>query len=264
MIALSVNLNKIALIRNSRDTTNPDVVEHARMALQAGADGITVHPRPDQRHIRASDCLQLAEMLQREYPDVEFNIEGNPFTRFRKSKRIGVSDYPGFMALVEAIRPAQCTLVPDTDAQLTSDCGFDLKIDGDRVKPLIDQLHAMAVRVSLFMDPVPEQITLAAELGADRIELYTEPYADAVKAGQQIDSIWRQYYEATAQATELGLGVNAGHDLDLYNLPQFAKIPGILEVSIGHALIADAIRIGFINAIVAYQDILKNPSDATQ
>ena len=160
MIALSVNLNKIALIRNSRDTTNPSVLQHAQMCIDAGADGITVHPRPDQRHIRAQDCFDLAAML-----DVEFNIEGNPFTDARKSDRAGVGDYPGFMELVREIRPAQCTLVPDTDGQLTSDHGFDLKQDGDRVAPLVEELKSLGIRTSLFMDPDPEQIRLAAQTG---------------------------------------------------------------------------------------------------
>ena len=251
MIALSVNLNKIALIRNSRDTTNPDVVEHARMALAAGADGITVHPRPDQRHIRASDCFELNEMLRNEHPNVEFNIEGNPFAGFRRSEREDVSDYPGFMELVEIIRPAQCTLVPDGDAQLTSDHGFDLIADGEKVKPVIDALHDMGVRVSLFMDPSADQIRLAAQLGTDRIELYTEPYADAFKSGSGIEEQWQQYRDATALATSLGVGVNAGHDLDLKNLPRFAEIEDLLEVSIGHALTVDAISIGFSMARAA-------------
>ncbi len=256
MIALSVNLNKIALLRNSRDTTNPDVVEHARMALRAGADGITVHPRPDQRHIRASDCTELNEMLRAEYPGIEFNIEGNPVAGPRPAPREGVGDYPGFMQLVEAIRPAQCTLVPDGDGQLTSDHGFDLKTDGDTVKPIIDQLHELGIRVSLFMDPIPEQIELAAQIGTDRIELYTEPYADAVKAGENIETVWQQYADATALATGLGIGVNAGHDLDLINLPRFAQIANLLEVSIGHALTVDAIRMGFETTIEAYQRAL--------
>lgn len=257
MIALSINLNKIALIRNSRDTRSPDLPEHARMALAAGADGITVHPRPDQRHIRASDCFDLAAMLATtDYAGIEFNIEGNPFAAPRASSRPGVSDYPGFLQLVEAIRPAQCTLVPDSDEQLTSDHGFDLTRDGDKVAPLIQQLQAMGVRVSLFMDPVAHQIELAAQIGADRIELYTEPYADACKAGVGVDASWQQYYDATQQATALGLGVNAGHDLDLNNLPRFAQIPGLLEVSIGHALTVDAIRIGMAAAVAAYQRAL--------
>ena len=184
------------------------------------------------------------------------NIEGNPFAGPRKSDRTDIGDYPGFMQLVEATRPAQCTLVPDTDAQLTSDHGFDLRQDGERVAPLIERLHAMGVRTSLFMDPDAEQIKLAAEIGTDRIELYTEPYADAFKAGTDVEPVYRQYHAASVLATELGLGVNAGHDLDLHNLPRFAQIPGLLEVSIGHALTVDAIRMGFAKAIVAYQSAL--------
>ena len=158
--------------------------------------------------------------------------------------------------LIEAIKPAQCTLVPDGDAQLTSDHGFDLKQDAERVAPLLENLRAMGVRTSLFMDPEPEQIKLAAEVGTDRIELYTEPYADAFKANSGLDRMYRQYYDAATLATELGLGVNAGHDLDLHNLPRFAQIPGLLEVSIGHALTVDAIRMGLANAVAAYQSAL--------
>ncbi len=248
MIALSVNLNKIALIRNSRDTTNPDIPQHAQMAIDAGADGITVHPRPDQRHIRAQDCFDLAAMLQ-----VEFNIEGNPMTGPRRSERAGVSDYPGFMELVRAIRPAQCTLVPDGDGQLTSDHGFDLKKDGDRVAPLVEELKSLGIRTSLFMDPVPEQIELAAQLGADRIELYTESYAAAVKTGGAVDAVLATFVRAAETAADCGLGLNAGHDLDLHNLPRFAaEMPGLLEVSIGHALTVDALRLGMASAIAAY------------
>ncbi len=162
--ALSVNLNKIALIRNSRDTTNPSVTEHAQICIDAGADGITVHPRPDQRHIRASDCYQLADMLS-----VEFNIEGNPFAPAMASGRQGISDYPGFMPLVRAIKPEQCTLVPDSNQQLTSDHGFDLRRDGDRIAPIIDELQGLGIRVSLFMDPDPAQFNLAKEVGTVRI-----------------------------------------------------------------------------------------------
>lgn len=248
MIALSVNLNKIALIRNSRDTCNPDVVEHAHMCIQAGADGITVHPRPDQRHIRAQDCFQLEQAI-----DVEFNIEGNPLAPARASDRPGVSDYPGFMELVKAVRPAQCTLVPDGDAQLTSDHGFDLHQDGDRVAPLITELKAMGIRTSLFMDPDPEQIRLAAQAGADRIELYTESYARACSTGRDTDAVFQRFVVAAEAAAEEGLGINAGHDLDLSNLPRFAKLPGLLEVSIGHALTVDAIRMGLEQTIAAYQ-----------
>ncbi|KAA1192452.1 pyridoxine 5'-phosphate synthase [Pseudohalioglobus sediminis] len=251
MIALSVNLNKIALIRNSRDTTNPSVPAHAQMCIDAGADGITVHPRPDQRHIRASDCFDLAGMLS-----VEFNIEGNPFTEARKSDRQGVGDYPGFMALVREIRPAQCTLVPDTDGQLTSDHGFDLKKDGERVAPLVEELKSLGIRTSLFMDPDPEQIRLAAQTGTDRIELYTESYAHACKSGDNVEAIFAQFITAAEVAADVGLGLNAGHDLDLHNLPRFATVPGLLEVSIGHALTVDAIRMGLANTVAAYQRAL--------
>lgn len=251
MIALSVNLNKIALIRNSRDTRNPDVPQHARICIDAGADGITVHPRPDQRHIRVQDCFDLAAML-----DVEFNIEGNPFTGPRRSDRAGVSDYPGFMALVREIRPSQCTLVPDGDNQLTSDHGFDLKRDGERVAPLVAELKALGIRTSLFMDPDPEQIRLAAEVGADRIELYTESYARAVEAQQDVDTVFARFVAAAEAAADCGLGVNAGHDLNLHNLPRFATIPGLLEVSIGHALTVDALRMGLAEAVQAYQRAL--------
>ena len=260
MIALSVNLNKIALIRNSRDTTNPSVTEHARMAVSAGADGITVHPRPDQRHIRADDCRELgpvvAGLTHPQGGAVEFNIEGNPFAPARKSERRGVSDYPGFMELVREVLPQQCTLVPDDDSQLTSDHGFDLKRDGDRVAPIVEELRAQGIRVSLFMDPDPEQIRLAAETGADRIELYTESYAAAYRTGTDVDRVYEQFHAAAEVANAAGLGVNAGHDLDLNNLPRFAGIPGLLEVSIGHALTVDAIRLGLANAIAAYQTAL--------
>ena len=251
MIALSVNLNKIALIRNSRDTTNPSVTEHARMCIAAGADGITVHPRPDQRHIRAQDCFELAAMLA-----VEFNIEGNPMAGPRRSDRTGVGDYPGFMELVREIRPAQCTLVPDGDDQLTSDHGFDLKRDGDTVAPLVADLKALGIRTSLFMDPEPEQIRLAAQVGADRIELYTERYARAFAEDNELEEVFRQFVSAAETAAEEGLGLNAGHDLDLLNLPRFATVPGLLEVSIGHALTVDAIRMGLANAVAAYQRAL--------
>ena len=260
MIALSVNLNKIALIRNSRDTTNPSVTEHARMAIAAGADGITVHPRPDQRHIRADDCMELGPVVSSlTHPrggEVDFNIEGNPCAPARRSDRPGVSDYPGFLELVREVRPHQCTLVPDGDDQLTSDHGFDLTRDGERIAPLVQELKQLGVRVSLFMDPEPEQIRLAAETGADRIELYTESYAAACRTNTDVEHIYQQFHAAAEVAGEVGLGVNAGHDLDLNNLPRFTGIPALLEVSIGHALTVDAIRMGLANAVAAYQTAL--------
>lgn len=259
MIALSVNLNKIALIRNSRDTSRPDIVEHARMAIDAGADGITVHPRPDQRHIRASDCYDLSGQL-----GVEFNIEGNPFAGPRSCDRGDIEDYPGFMALVEEIRPEQCTLVPDGDNQLTSDHGFDLTRDGDRLSPIIEKLQSLGIRVSLFMDPDPDQIMLASQIGADRVELYTEAYADAHRTRSNLKQVFRQYQAAARMASQLGLGVNAGHDLDLENLPMMATLEGLLEVSIGHALVVDALRIGMEQTIEAYQTALGKTVGSSQ
>jgi len=258
VVALSVNLNKIALLRNSRPGNYPDVVAHARLVLDAGADGITVHPRPDQRHIRASDCRELAELLRTEHAGIELNIEGNPWAGPRPSQRTDVGDYPGFMALVREVRPAQCTLVPDGDAQLTSDHGFDMRQDGERLAPIIAELNALGIRVSLFLDPDREQIKLAATSGADRIELYTEAYAHAVATQTAVAQVLSQYHEASLQATALGLGVNAGHDLNLVNLPAFATIPGLLEVSIGHALTVDGLQLGLATAVKAYQRALGN------
>lgn len=249
--ALSVNINKIALIRNSRDTDYPDLCQHALRCVEFGAAGITVHPRPDQRHIRAQDCFALAECLS-----VEFNIEGNPLAAPMKSEREGVSDYPGFMPLVKAIKPAQCTLVPDSNQQLTSDHGFDLHQTGDQLAPMIADLQALGIRVSLFMDPEPEQIKLAKAVGADRIELYTGPYAEAMAKNENIDEVFARFYRAAELAEELGLGLNAGHDLNLDNLEKFATIPALLEVSIGHALTVDAIDMGLDAAIKAYKHCL--------
>jgi pyridoxine 5-phosphate synthase len=251
MIALSVNLNKIALIRNSRDTTNPSIPQHAQMCIDAGANGITVHPRPDQRHIRVTDCFDLASMLH-----VEFNIEGNPMTGPRKTERSDVEDYPGFMALVKEIRPTQCTLVPDGDGQLTSDHGFDLKQDGEQIARLVQELQSFGIRTSLFMDPDLEQIRLAAQTGTDRIELYTETYARAFRTGDDLEHVFQQFVRAAEVAAEEGLGLNAGHDLDLNNLPRFATIAGLKEVSIGHHLTVDAIRMGLADAVAAYQRAL--------
>lgn len=245
MTRLSINLNKIALIRNARDTESPSVVEFAQLVVEAGAHGITVHPRPDQRHIRAYDCIQLKQATP-----VELNIEGNPFTNPRPSDRAGVTGYPGYMALVEAVRPAQATLVPDGDTQLTSDHGFDLSRDADRLEPVIAQLKAWGCRVSLFMDPDPTAMQVAAEIGADRIELYTESYARAHGRGDYLP-VLATYQAAAAAAQAAGLGVNAGHDLNLFNLPDF-DIPALLEVSIGHAFTVDALRHGVAAAVQRY------------
>jgi len=236
MTNLSVNLNKVALLRNTRNIGIPSVIDAAKTCIKAGAHGITVHPRPDQRHIRTSDVYELAAMLT-----VEFNIEGNPT--------------PPFMELVRKVKPTQATLVPDAPEAFTSDHGWDLAKDSDSLKPIIQELHDLGVRVSLFMDPDLEQIQRAKEVRADRIELYTEPYATAFRDGN-VDQIFPQYALAAQKAQEVGLGVNAGHDLNLQNLEKFCSIPGILEVSIGHALTADALEIGLFNAVKAYLNLL--------
>lgn len=237
MTVLSVNLNKVALLRNARTLDYPSVTAAARMCIQAGAGGITVHPRPDQRHIRPKDVYDLAAMTK----DVEFNIEGNPF--------------PEFMELVRATRPTQCTLVPDSPEQSTSDHGWDLRKEGERLKPIIRELQDLGIRTALFMDPEPDQFELAKSVGADRIELYTETYARAFSAHNYRDTL-QQFRVAAEKAQAAGLGVNAGHDLNLDNLGTFCSIPGILECSIGHALIADAVFMGLENAVRAYVRIL--------
>ncbi|MEH6624963.1 MAG: pyridoxine 5'-phosphate synthase [Motiliproteus sp.] len=243
MTALSVNLNKIALVRNSRMSGVPSVTDAAIVALEHGADGITVHPRPDMRHIRPEDVYALSAMLE-----VEFNIEGNPFED-------ALGDYPGFMQLVRDVKPEQCTLVPDSQDQLTSDHGWNLAAEGDRLKPIIAELKEMGIRVSLFMDAESEEFPLAAELGADRVELYTESYADAY--GTEIQQqVFEQFAAAAKRAAAAGLEINAGHDLDQENLGLLASIPNLEEVSIGHALIADALAIGLGPAVRAYKDIL--------
>ena len=241
--ALSVNLNKIALMRNARLSGVPSVAEAARVAIAHGADGITVHPRPDLRHIRPADVYELAAMLE-----VEFNIEGNPFEG-------AMGDYPGFLELVRKVRPAQCTLVPDAQDQLTSDHGWDLQQDGQQLKPIIDELKARGIRVSLFMNADSEDIELAAALGADRIELYTESFADAYGTGQQ-QAVFETFMAAAERAAAVGLEVNAGHDLNLDNLALIASISGLAEVSIGHALIADALMMGLGESVAAYKAIL--------
>lgn len=253
-IALSVNLNKIALIRNSREGNYPNIIEHAKTCIEHGADGITIHPRPDQRHIRPQDARDLqkflAETNNTKSTLIEFNIEGNPFAGPKGS-------YPGLIELVEETQPDQCTLVPDNDAQLTSDHGFDLTQTGDNLRPIIKRLKSQGVRVSLFMDPEPSQIELAAKIGADRIELYTGPYAAAWRT-EYLDDIFEQHYKAAELAQKLGLGLNAGHDLNLDNLAKFATIPGLQEVSIGHALTVDALAMGMGKAVQCYRKILSD------
>ena len=247
MTALSINLNKIALIRNSRAGDYPNILDFANTCIDCGVDGITVHPRPDQRHIRPDDVRQLATLVA-PLDEVEFNIEGNPLAD-------ACGDYPGLVSLVEETLPDQCTLVPDSDSQLTSDHGFDLNKQGEQLTPIINKIKSMGVRVSLFMDPDLDQIKLASDVGADRIELYTGPFAAAWGSEHQ-DSYFEQHLLAAQLATSLGLGVNAGHDLNLKNLGQYASIPGLLEVSIGHAFTVDSLNMGMIPALRAYQTLL--------
>ena len=250
MIALSVNINKIALIRNSREGNNPDLIDYALRCIKYGAQGITVHPRPDQRHIRASDCLDLKQAINGK---VELNIEGNPLAPPTPSNRNDISDYPGFLTLVAHSKPEQCTLVPDSDQQLTSDHGFNLKGDNGQLIEQIQELKHLGTRVSLFMDPEVDQITRAAEIGADRIELYTGPYAWA----NDFTKALTPYETAAQHAQNLGLGINAGHDLNLGNLPTFKNLSGLQEVSIGHALTIDSLEVGLQSALGAYLETLK-------
>lgn len=246
--ALSVNLNKIALLRNSRPGNYPDVALHGELCLDAGADGLTLHPRPDQRHVRPADVYAIAELV-RDRNNIELNIEGNPFAE-------SVGNFPGFMKLVNDTLPDQCTLVPDNNDQLTSDHGFDLKTSGKKLQPIIRQLQDLGIRVSLFMDPDIEQIYLAKELGADRIELYTGPYALAFKEHDEIfHELFARYVAAANYAQDIHLGLNAGHDLNLDNLAFFRRVPSLREVSIGHALTVDALQLGMANAVRAYKDI---------
>ncbi|MBT6780311.1 MAG: pyridoxine 5'-phosphate synthase [Porticoccaceae bacterium] len=247
MTALSINLNKISLLRNSREGNYPNIVKHAEVCIEHGADGITVHPRPDQRHIRPKDVRDLAELV-RPQPNLEFNVEGNPFAP-------ALADYPGFLELVEETNPDQCTLVPDTDSQLTSDHGFDLHSSGEALYPIIQRLKNQGMRVSLFMDPDLEQIDLAAKVGADRIELYTGPYA-ASWGTDSLETIFQQHLKAAQLATSLGMGVNAGHDLNLDNLAKFSSIPNLLEVSIGHAFFVDSLSMGMASTLQAYKKLL--------
>jgi len=244
---LSVNVNKIAVLRNSRGGRDPDVVRAATACLDAGAHGITVHPRPDARHIRAGDVRALAALTARR--GVEFNIEGNPFAPPR-------DDYPGLLALCGETRPAQVTLVPDGDAQLTSDHGFDFARERDALAPLVAQFRALGCRVSLFADAGAD-VDAARDTGADRIELYTGPWAEAFDAGTP-DAALPAFVATARAARAAGLGVNAGHDLGQANLGAFlAALDGIDEVSIGHALIGDALYDGLDATVRRYLAICR-------
>lgn len=236
---LSVNLNKVALLRNQRDVGYPSVRDAARMVVAAGAHGITVHPRPDERHVRRTDVTELAALIAAEFPPaIELNVEGYPSAEF--------------IALIALVRPDQVTLVPDAPEQSTSDHGWDLAESAGQLTPLIGQIKQSGARVSLFMDPEPGTMAAAAAVGADRVELYTGPYAHAF-AETAAGPLLRRYVDAARAAEEAGLGVNAGHDLNLDNLPAFCQaVPQLAEVSIGHAITADALRIGFPAAVEAY------------
>ena len=249
MTLLSVNLNKVAVLRNSRGGDEPDLVRAATTCLDAGAHGITLHPRPDARHARAGDVAAIAALAGQR--GVEFNLEGNPFAAPRPG-------YPGFLALCEQARPAQATLVPDDDGQLTSDHGFDFARDGDRLAPLVAALKALGCRVSLFAD-AGSDVALAAATGADRVELYTGPYAQAHAAGSAAGAL--AACAATARrAQAAGLGVNAGHDLSQANLAAFLDaVPGVLEVSIGHALVGEALYDGLATTVDRYLAIVSRP-----
>jgi pyridoxine 5-phosphate synthase len=239
MTKLSVNLNKIALLRNQRNIGIPDVIESAKTVIKAGAHGVTVHPRPDERHIRYDDARQLKKMLS-----VEFNIEGNPFTG-------------RLMELLRELKPDQATLVPDAPGANTSDHGWNMQQNKERLEPVIRELKDMGIRVSLFMDPNTTGIRMAEEIDADRVELYTEPYARAFRTNDRVEQTLERYAEAAGFANEIGLGLNAGHDLNLKNLGKFCStVPGILEVSIGHALIAEAIQMGLDNTVKEYLKVL--------
>jgi pyridoxine 5-phosphate synthase len=250
MTRLSVNLNKVATLRNTRTLGIPSVIRAAQICLGAGAHGITVHPRPDARHIRPEDVYDIAGLME-QYPEAEYNIEGNPFETYMEyAERIS----PAFSSTL------QCTLVPDAPDAFTSNQGWDLERDRERLKPIIERLKGYGCRVSLFMDADVAQIEHVPATGADRIELYTEPYA-AGSAREKGEEVLRPFVETATRALELGLGVNAGHDLNRDNLPLFLRsVPGVQEVSIGHALIADALELGLYKTVKSYLEVIASVS----
>ena len=247
MTVLSVNLNKIAVLRNSRGGGEPDICRAAQTCIESGCGGITVHPRPDLRHVRPDDVRALAAMLRGR---VEYNIEGNPFAPARGA-------YPGLLALAREVRPAQVTLVPDGDGQLTSDHGFDLARDVERLRPVVRELCELGCRVSLFVDAEPQDFAAALALGVQRIEIYTGPYAQAFAEGRPAAAL-AACADTARRAQQAGLAVNAGHDLSQANLGTFkAAIPGLAEVSIGHALIGEALYEGLASTVRNYLQILR-------
>lgn len=247
MTLLSVNLNKIAVLRNSRGGQEPDICYAARVCIENGCGGITVHPRPDQRHVRPADVRALARIVR---DRVEFNIEGNPFAGPRGS-------YPGLIALAREVRPTQVTLVPDDDGQITSDHGFDLVRDAKQLRPVIAELGELGCRVSLFVNASPQDFSVAKAWGAARIEVYTGPYAEAFAAGHP-DIALAACVDTARLALKAGLAVNAGHDLNQANLGTFkTALPGLAEVSIGHALIGEALYQGLATTVRHYLQILR-------
>ena len=246
---LSVNVNKVALLRNTRHLGEPSVVRAARMCLNAGAAGITVHPRPDERHIRRADVFDIAALLK-DWPKAEYNIEGNPFHNL--------------MEFIRAVRPAQATFVPDSESQSTSDHGWNLMEDAPRLAPLILECRKLGVRVSLFMDPIAEQMSLAKKLGAERIELYTESWAASFHTTAR-NATLSTFISTSKAAMDVGLVINAGHDLNRENLTPFLKaVPGVAEVSIGHALIGDALEVGYDRTVRAYLECIQAAFPSTR
>ncbi len=240
MTVLSVNVNKIALLRNSRGRDFPSVLGFTEQLIGLGVKGITVHPRPDERHISRRDVYQLSEYLDNK-DDIEFNIEGYPSDEF--------------IQMVLEVSPAQCTLVPDKPDQLTSDHGWDILANELCLRETLAKLRAQGIRSSLFLDPDPIALEQVLRVGADRIELYTEDYASHFGSSRQ-QAVFQQYKEAAAKAGQLGIGINAGHDLNLRNLSKFLEIPGILEVSIGHALLVESLQQGISRVIAQYLSIV--------
>ena len=242
MVRLSVNVNKVATLRNSRGGAAPSVVEAVMVCVEAGAPGITVHPRADERHIRPGDVDNIAAVLEPMRDRVEYNIEGNP--------------RPDLIEMVERVRPDQCTLVCVRPGELTSEAGWPANTPRAELAEIMERFRGLGVRVSVFVDPEPAPIDWAAELGADRVELYTEPYARAFEQGGEVLQAALDRYRAAAErAARNGLGVNAGHDLDLANLPTFLSLPHIDEVSIGHALMARALFVGLGSVVAEYLQI---------
>ncbi len=240
--ALSVNVNLVAQIRNRRPLNFPSVTRLAELALQAGAQGITIHPRPDQRHIRTHDVFELSELMQ-QWPQAEFNVEGNPLHNLMDLLR---------QLAAKGQTPHQCTFVPDDESQPTSDHGWPFPADAARLSPLIAEAKALGIRVSLFMDPLPDVMGAVRQVGADRVELYTESYARA-HGTPEAPAVLAAFTATAEAALREGLGINAGHDLNRANLADFLRaVPGVQEVSIGHALVADTLELGMTETVRAY------------